>query len=55
MARKEKLKREYLEKVEKGEIFTEETLHAKVHSWSVYNNPEPLLNELKPNTQARRD
>ena len=47
MARKEKLKREYLEKVEKGEIFTEETLHAKVHSWSVYNNPEPLLNELK--------
>ena len=47
MARKEKLKREYLEKVEKGEIFTEETLHAKVHSWSVYNNPEPLLNEFK--------
>ena len=46
MARKEKLKREYLEKVEKGEIFTEETLHAKVHSWSVYNNPEPLLNEF---------
>ena len=47
MARKEKLKREYLEKVEKGEIFTEETLHAKVHNWSVYNNPEPLLNEFK--------
>jgi hypothetical protein len=47
MARQEELKREYLEKIESGELFTEETLYAKVQGWSVYNDPEPQLKEFK--------
>ena len=47
MARQEELKREYLEKIANGELFTEETLYAKVQSWSVYNDPDPQLKEFK--------
>ena len=47
MARQEELKREYLEKIANGELFTEETLYAKVQGWSVYNDPEPQLKEFK--------
>ena len=35
MARQEELKREYLEKIESGELFTEETLYAKVQGLSL--------------------
>ena len=47
MARQEELKREYLEKIANGELFTEETLHTKVQVWSVYNDPDPQLKEFK--------
>ena len=47
MARQEELKREYLEKIANGELFTEETLYAKVQGWSVYNDPDPQLKEFK--------
>ena len=49
MARQEELKREYLEKIANGELFTEETLYAKVQGWSVYNDPDPQLKEFKKN------
>ena len=47
MARQEELKREYLEKIANGELFTEETLYTKVQGWSVYNDPDPQLKEFK--------
>ena len=47
MARQEELKREYLEKIANGELFTEETLYTKVQVWSVYNDPDPQLKEFK--------
>ena len=47
MKRKADRQQEYLEKVEKGEIFTEETLYEKVQAWSVYNDPVPALKILK--------
>lgn len=53
MKRKADRQQEYLEKVEKGEIFTEETLYEKVQAWSVYNDPVPALKILKEEYATR--